>query len=209
MSIVKAPSVHDQGLAPREKKQTETKKKKTSTTNQTSIIRKKPKTPKARTKKIKHSPHDQDDVRNKEPEDWDQVMKIQQVLEAVVRSFGAATAGRLHIYKQAVHKTAINVNYRKIFFVFYNLNNLKDYIELMHGHNHLQKPHHGAPTTTKEQSCNKLRTIIGGWTESQGNHRSLLAWGLARSDQNTIDVTLWVTNPDTGSLRKLDVTQLL
>ena len=135
-------------------------------------------------------------------------MKIQQVLEAVVRSFGAVTAGRLHIYKQAVHKTAINVNYRKTSFVFYNLNNLKDYIELMHGHNHLQNPHHGAPITTKEQSFNKLRTTTGGWTKGQGNHRSLLAWGLARSGQDTTNVTLWVTNPDTGSLRKLDVTQL-
>ena len=98
---------------------------------------------------------------------------------------------------------AINVDYRKTSFVFYNLNNLKDYIELMHGHNHLQNPHHGAPITTKEQSFNKLRT------EGQDNHRSLLGWGLARSGQNPTNVTLWVTNPDTGSLRKLDVTQLL
>ena len=92
VSTVKGSSVCDQGLAPQAKKQTDTKKKKTATTNQTSIIRKKTKTPKARTKKIKHSPHDQDDVRNKEPEDWDQVNKIQHALEAVFRSFGAVTA---------------------------------------------------------------------------------------------------------------------
>ena len=39
-----------------------------------------------------HSLHDQDDVCNKEPEDWDQVLKTQQVLEAVFRSTGAETA---------------------------------------------------------------------------------------------------------------------
>ena len=92
VSAVKDPLVCDQGLVPREKKQTETKKRKTATTNQTSTIRKKSKTPKARTKTIKHSPHDQDDVRNKEPEDWDQIYKIQHALVAVFRSFGAVTA---------------------------------------------------------------------------------------------------------------------
>ena len=51
VSTVKAPSFRDQGLAPREKKQTETKKKKTATTDQTSTIRRKSKTPKARLKR--------------------------------------------------------------------------------------------------------------------------------------------------------------
>ena len=35
---------------------------------------------------------DQNDVRNKAPKNWDEVMKIQQVLEAVVRSYARVTA---------------------------------------------------------------------------------------------------------------------
>ena len=74
------------------KQQTETKKQKLSKTNKTSAIGKKAKTPKARTRHVRHDPSDENDVRNKSPEDWDEVMKIQQVLEAVIRSFGRVTA---------------------------------------------------------------------------------------------------------------------
>ena len=35
---------------------------------------------------------DQNDVRNKAPKNWDEVMKIQQVLEDVVRSYARVTA---------------------------------------------------------------------------------------------------------------------
>ena len=35
---------------------------------------------------------DQNDVRNKAPKNWDEVMKIQQVLESVVRSYACVTA---------------------------------------------------------------------------------------------------------------------
>ena len=35
---------------------------------------------------------DQNDVRNKAPKNWDEVMKIQQVLEAVVRTYAQVTA---------------------------------------------------------------------------------------------------------------------
>ena len=57
-----------------------------------SAITKKAKITKARTKRIRHNPYDENDVRNKDPKDWDEVMRIQQVFESVVNSFGRVTA---------------------------------------------------------------------------------------------------------------------
>ena len=86
-ATTKAPPVK----ASLKKQQTDTKKPKPSKTN-ISSTRKKTKTTKARPTSTNHSPHDENDVRNKIPQDWDEVKKIQQVFESVVRSFARVTA---------------------------------------------------------------------------------------------------------------------
>ena len=73
------------------KQQTETKQQKPSKTD-ISSTRKKTKTTKAQPTSTNYAPHDENDVRNKIPQDWDEVKKIQQVFELVVRSFARVTA---------------------------------------------------------------------------------------------------------------------
>ena len=66
-----APPVQDEGLGPLNGQQPEAK---------------------APNRSINDIPHEEDDVRNKAPKNWDEVMKIQQVLEAVIRTFARVTA---------------------------------------------------------------------------------------------------------------------
>ena len=91
-STVKAPPVNNKDLASLKRQQTETKKQKSSKTNDKSTTKKKPKASKPRPANVRDVKHDKNDVRFKDPKDWDEVTKIQQVFEAVVRSFALVTA---------------------------------------------------------------------------------------------------------------------
>ncbi len=91
-STVKAPPVRNKGPAPLKTQQTNAKKRKPLNTKNKPNIRKGTKTSEARPAHVRPiQQHDENDVRYQVPQNWDEVMAIQQVLESVVRSFGRIT----------------------------------------------------------------------------------------------------------------------
>ena len=91
-TTVKAPLVPNKDMASLTRQQAGMKKQKHSRTNDKSAVRKRPKASKVPSRKTRLVAQDQNDVRNKVPRDWEEVMKIQQGLDAVIRSYGRVTA---------------------------------------------------------------------------------------------------------------------
>lgn len=92
-SITPALPLQERDLPSLEAQQTDAKKRRPSNNNDESAVQKRPKTSKARPVQVRQLDHyDENDVRAKAPESWDEVKIIQQVLESAVRSFARVTA---------------------------------------------------------------------------------------------------------------------
>lgn len=91
-SIAPASPLPKRDLPSPKTQQTDAKKRRASNNNDESAVQKRSKTsnaPRVIARQIQQ--YDENDVRAKAPEDWDQVKLIQQVLESTIRSFARVT----------------------------------------------------------------------------------------------------------------------